>query len=121
MRPDGTRTRPTSDRALCFLNLLNSFDNHIKKIPPDHGMEWLAPFGMNRFNEDFVPGDPNKLWRTPFFPSMQQCKKDVPRLPKQGKDDGWKCGFGLVATIAIIMRDIIGNDNEACHLFCQTF
>ena len=84
-------------------------------------MEWLAPFGKDFLNPDFAPGDSKKLWGTPSFPSIRLSEDDVPKLPKQGSDDGWNCGFGLVATIAIVMRDIIGSNDESRNLYCNEF
>ena len=119
---DGNRPVPSSDGNLWFLNLVYSYANHCKaETPPGAPMEWLAPFGRDRYNEEYELGDIKKLWGTPCFPSIRIHKKDVPNLPKQGHEDGWNCGFGLVATIAIIMRDIVGSSDKDRLSFLNTF
>ena len=119
---DGNRPVPSSDGNLWFLNLVYSYANHCKaETPPGAPMEWLAPFGRDRYNEEYELGDIKKLWGTPCFPSIRIHKKDVPNLPKQGHEDGWNCGFGLVATIAIIMRDIVGSSDKNRLSFLNTF
>ena len=136
MTPDGSRTVRTSQGILWFLNLAFSYAKHIKEDGPhDNGMTWVAPFGKGSIVKTDVGMDRRtrmrKSWLlgTTAFPSIRFHNEDVPNLPKQVeadklkriKGDSWNCGFGLVAAIAIIMRDIIGKDETARSQYCTMF
>ena len=118
------------------MNLAFSYAKLIKEDGPhDNGMTWVAPFGKGSIVEIDVGMDrrtrmrKSKLLGTIAFPSIRFHNKDVPNLPKQVEadklkrieGDSWNCGFGLVAAIAIIMRDIIGKDETVRSQYCTMF
>ena len=47
---------------------------------------------------------------TKAFPSLRLRGENV--LPKQSAEDDYNCGIGVVATIGIILRDVIGFNLE---------
>ena len=124
--PDGSRPVPTSHGVMWFLNLAYSYFQHCHtEKPPDARMDWQAPFGQitKAFVADYDTEylKTNIMWGLPAFPSIRFDKDDIANLPTQGSDDGWNCGFGLVAAIAIIMRDIIGCDAAADAKYFDLF
>ena len=109
-----------------FLNLAYTYAQHCKaETLSDAQMEWQAPFGrmtdVFRADQDngYVKAD--RMWGLPAFPSIRFHKDDVARLPLQNPTDSWNCGFGLIAAIAIILRDIVGTDADANAKYFDLF
>ncbi|KAI2503366.1 hypothetical protein MHU86_11086 [Fragilaria crotonensis] len=72
-------------------------------------MKWLSPFGRTFFRE---------MKGTNTFPALRVLDNDV--LPLQ--EDGHNCGIGVIAAIAIILRDIIGTyDISVAGAYNQMF
>jgi hypothetical protein len=92
--PDGTRDVPVDTGIIWFLNLCFSNDVHEESEPaPNAAMEWLSPFGKS-FQGDILG--------TKDFPALRLPERNL--LPKQ--EDGYNCGMGIVASIAIILRNV---------------
>ena len=112
--PNGRRDVPISQGILWFLNLCVSYDAHEKKhSDPSKGkMEWHSPFG------DALDGN---MLGTHAFPALH-LPFDIEILPIQSKVDNYNCGFGFIATMAMILRDLVLDDSRSAFddLFSST-
>ena len=100
MDPTGMRDDKIDMDLIWFLNLCYSFDEMSKQTDlSTNGMMWLEPFGCSRNPQ--LRGSSN-------FPSMRLVQGD--ELPHQ--HDVYNCGFGVIATIGIILRDVVGIENS---------
>ena len=84
-----------------FLNLAYSQNQHAKLVD-EMGVEaspftYMNPFGTRKFF--------GNMFGSKEFPSLRVSGEDV--LPLQIDDHS--CGIGMVACIAIILRDILGH------------
>jgi hypothetical protein len=106
--PLGRESNPSHKWGIVwFLNLAYSY-RKLKEQPENHpdGLKWYHPFGN--------PTQPSSLWKgQEALPALKFTRPDT--LPQQ--TDGWNCAFGVVATIGIILRDVVGNyGNEERYL-----
>jgi hypothetical protein len=67
---------------------------------PTDKLEWLSPFG------DALDGN---MLGTPSFPALH-LPLDSTILPKQSNNDTYNCAFGVIATLAMVLRDLIVDD-----------
>jgi hypothetical protein len=92
--PDGTRNVPADTGIIWFLNLCFSNDIHEESEPaPNAVMKWLSPFGKS-FQGDILG--------IKDFPALRLPERCL--LPKQ--EDGYNCGMGIDASIAIILQNV---------------
>ena len=93
--PDGSRIVNLDSGVLWFLNLCYSNEVLEQNLPDANSapMKWLSPYG-DSFN--------GKMLGTKRFPSLRVEK--IGGLPKQ--IDGFNCGVGMIAGIAIILRNV---------------
>jgi hypothetical protein len=94
-----------------FLNLVYSYETHLAS-QTGGVMTWLEPFG-SKIN-GFMEG-------THLFPSLR-FPLGSNYLPFQ--HDGYNCGVGICAAIAIVLRDLVVKDqvsNDAPYLYDQYF
>ena len=92
--PDGRRNVAVETGIIWFLNLCYSNEIHEESMPPPNAaIKWLSPFGKE-FQGPMVG--------TQSFPAL---RLPIPgRLPQQ--NDGCNCGVGIIAAIAIILRNV---------------
>ncbi|KAI2490595.1 hypothetical protein MHU86_23969 [Fragilaria crotonensis] len=112
MDTNGRRNVPNSQGILWFLNLCSSYDAHEKKHsdPSEGKLEWLSPFG------EALDGN---MLGTPTFPALHlPLNSDI--LPKQSNDDTYNCAFGVIATLAMVLRDLIVDDATFDDQFSAT-
>ena len=102
MEPHGTRDVPVSQGILWFLNLCVSYEAHGKRDANlgETNLEWLDPFG------GAVDGD---MLGTETFPALRLSSKAT-MLPQQAAGDTFNCGFGVTATTAMLLRDVVVHD-----------
>ena len=100
--PSGSRTIPNKHGIVWFLNLAYSSNNQFKRIDemannngPSPTLIWLTPFGTQISNN---------MLGTSKFPALRVPEEGV--LPQQV--DVHSCGIGMVAGIAILLRQVIG-------------
>jgi hypothetical protein len=104
--PCGMTQIPNDIGIIWFLNLAFSYQEEQKTTSASDAstahnkMKWHSPFGRTFFGD---------MKGTEKFPALRVLDDGV--LPRQ--DDDHSCGIGLIAAIAIILRDIIGTDNGA--------
>lgn len=101
---------PHSRGSRWFLNLASSYRKYQEtEPPPPNGMQWHAPFGK----------DNGLLYGTESFPTLRIMNSKGDRLPIQ--KDAHNCGIGIVAAVALILRDIVGvlNGESKFHLLFQ--
>jgi hypothetical protein len=105
LHPSGTRKIPNEFGIIWFLNLAFSYQEQQRRKDCNPSsttfaekMEWLIPYGKAYFGE---------MKGSKTFPALRVLENGV--LPLQNDDHS--CGIGLIAAIAIILRDIIGKDN----------
>jgi len=102
LHPSGTTKIPNNVGVVWFLNLAFSYQEQRKNSADDSStpnrMKWLSPFGRTFFGQ---------MKGTNTFPALRVLDNDV--LPLQ--EDGHSCGIGVIAAIAIILRDIIGTQD----------
>lgn len=112
MDTNGRRNVPISQGILWFLNLCSSYDAHEKKHsdPSEGKLEWLSPFG------EALDGN---MLGTPTFPALHlPLNSDI--LPKQSNNDTYNCAFGVIATLAMVLRDLIVDDASFDEQFSAT-
>jgi hypothetical protein len=107
--PQSRQRHPSHDWGVVwFLNLAYSY-RKMKSNEDDNNpnsLKWYHPFGGKHKDEESWKGSKS-------LPIVRFPSRDI--LPFQ--TDGWNCGFGVVATIGIFLRDIVGNfGNEARYL-----
>ena len=73
-------------------------------------MNWDTPFGTK------LQGS---LLGTKAVPSLQLNVEDV--LPKQTLEDDYNCGIGVMAAIGIMLRDVIGVNQDNDFKFVTIF
>jgi hypothetical protein len=97
--PNGRRGVPISQGKLWILNLCVSYDAVQKKHlnPSEVKLEWLSPFG------DALEGN---MLGTNAFPALH-LPIDFEILPKQSEEDNHNRGFGVIATMAMVLRDLV--------------
>jgi hypothetical protein len=101
---DGSRYTSTAEGIPWFLNFCYSYELHERtKQHSTDPMKWFAPFGSS--SEEFLLGTRN-------FPALRLCNRN--HLPHQ--KDGFNCGIGACAGIAIILRNFLKNENIASFL-----
>ncbi len=112
--PNGRRDVPKSQGRLWFLNPCVSYDAQEKKhLDPSEGkMEWLSPFG------DALEGN---MLGTNAFPALY-LPIDFEFLSNQSEEDNHNCGFGVIATMAMVLRDLVLDDSRSTFddLFSST-
>ena len=112
--PNGRRDVPISQGILWFLNLCISYDAHEKKhSDPSKGkLEWLSPFA-NAFDRYMLGTNAFPALHLPF---------DIELLPKQSEGDNYNCGFGVIATMTMILHDLVLDDSHSTFddLFSST-
>lgn len=109
--PSGTRKVKIQQGLLWFLNLAYSHTFHRIVHPSGvHSMNWETPYGY------ILDGN---LVGSSEFPSLRLQEED--KMPKQSDEDDYNCGIGVVATIAIVLRDCIGRDPEDDLKFIRNF
>jgi hypothetical protein len=98
---DGSRYTSTAEGIPWFLNFYYSYElNERTKQHSTDPMKWFAPFGSS--SEEILLGTRN-------FPALRRCNRN--HLPHQ--KDGFNCGVGACAGIAIILRNFLKNENKA--------
>jgi hypothetical protein len=73
-------------------------------------MNWNTPFGTK------LQGS---LLGTKAFPLLRLNVKDI--LPQQTPEDDYNCGIGIVAAVEIILRDLIGVNQDDDFKFVTIF
>ena len=101
MSPEGDGPRSREHGISWFLNLAHSCDmHHSTDADADKGFKLQFPFGHE------LDGN---LLGTPEFPAMKVSKvmkHALLVLPRQ--HDGYSCGFGIAAGIAIVLNSLLG-------------
>ena len=103
--PFGNEEDLKSDGIIWFLNCAVSYrQHHVTTAESTSGatasvMKWLSPYG----NADMI------LKGTKEFPRLQLNDKLL--LPKQ--IDGYNCGIGIVAAMAVLLRDFFDNASNS--------
>ena len=96
------------------MNLCVSYYAHHKKNsdPSEGKLEWLSPFG------DALDGN---VLGTNAFPALH-LPFNIEILPKQCKEDDYNCDFGIITTMAMILRDLVLDDSRSTSddLFSST-
>jgi hypothetical protein len=105
---DGSRHTVTEEGIPWFLNFVYSYELHerTKKNATD-SMKWYEPYGRS---------SEKRLLGTRNFPALRL--NDRNHLPHQ--EDGFNCGVGSCAGIAIVLRNIQKHENPAFS-FDSTF
>ena len=87
------------------MHLCASFKEHQKNVDNEQPLTWIQPFGAEK--EGFMFG-------TETFPVLVLENQNY--IPKQ--EDGYNCGIATVATIGIILRDVLQKEEtESKSLF----
>jgi hypothetical protein len=111
MNTTGSRNVKTSPGLLWFLNLAFCHANcRVVNRERVVQMDWETSFGTK------VEGS---LLGTKAFPSLRLTVVDV--LPKQTSEDEYNCGIGAVAAIGIMLRDVIGINQDDNIKFATIF
>jgi hypothetical protein len=102
MNPTGSRSTKNSQALLWFLNLAYCHANcRVVNRERVVQMNWDTPFGKK------LQGS---LLGTKAFPSIRLNLEDV--LPQQTQEDDYNCGIGVVAAIGIMLRNVIGVNQD---------
>jgi hypothetical protein len=102
---DESRYTSTAEGIPWLLNFCYSCELHERtKQHSTDSMKWFAPFGSS--SEERLIGTRN-------FPALRLCNRN--HLPHQ--KDGFNCGVGACAGIAIILRNFLKNENKASCFF----
>jgi hypothetical protein len=111
MNTTGSRTAKISQGLLWFLNMAFCHANcRVVNRERVVQMNWDTPFGTK------LQGS---LLGTKAYPLLQFKVEDV--LPKQTPEDDYNCGIGAVAAIGIILRDVIGINQDNNFKFATIF
>ncbi len=107
----GSRIAKISQGLLWFLNLAYCHANW-RVVNSEHvvQMNWNTPFGTK------LQGS---LLGTKAFPLLRLNVKDI--LPQQTPEDDYNCGIGIVAAVEIILRDLIGVNQDDDFKFVTIF
>jgi hypothetical protein len=112
LHPCGTTRIPNKIGIIWFLNLAFSYQKDQNPIAGNvsmpNQMKWHSPFGRTFFGD---------MKGTKKFPALRLL--DIGVLPLQ--DDAHSCGIGLIAAIGIILRVIIGTDNDSATRYNDMF
>jgi hypothetical protein len=99
LRNDGTRKVALDQGVTWFLNLCASYEMHMKSNLGSQQISFIEPFGSN------TEGD---MLGTNFFPALRVTEDGYFPLQK----DGYNCGVGVCATIGILFREFIPQNED---------
>ena len=99
LRNDGTRKVSLDQGVIWFLNLCASYEQHMKANLGSQRISFIEPFGSeiegNMLGSELFPA--LRVGEDGYFP-MQQ--------------DGCNCGIGICATIGIVLRDFLPQNDD---------